>query len=90
MTLRLEVKNLFDAFQQLENSGNQVDPSILSGGIWLALLTTGVGLAVATRTVAINSFFEHRLERAQPLPKFPTEMKEDKLHLTLPIQFALR
>lgn len=30
------------------------------------------------------------LERAQPLPKFPTEMKEDKLHLTLPIQFALR
>ncbi len=30
------------------------------------------------------------LERAQPLPKFPTEMTEDKLHLTLPIQFALR
>jgi len=30
------------------------------------------------------------LERAQPLPKFPAEMKQDKLHLTLPIQFALR
>ena len=30
------------------------------------------------------------LERAQPLPEFPMEMKEDKLHLTLPVQFALR
>ena len=57
------VLGMIDAFQQLENSGNQVDPSILSGGIWLALLTTAVGLAVAMPTVAINSFFERRLER---------------------------
>ena len=57
------VLGMIDAFQQLESSGNQVDPSILSGGIWLALLTTAVGLAVAMPTVAINSFFERRLER---------------------------
>jgi len=57
------VLGMIDAFQQLENAGNQVDPSILSGGIWLALLTTAVGLAVAMPTVAINSFFERRLER---------------------------
>jgi biopolymer transport protein ExbB len=57
------VLGMIDAFQKLENSGNQVDPSILSGGIWLALLTTAVGLAVAMPTVAINSFFERRLER---------------------------
>lgn len=57
------VLGMINAFQQLENSGNQVDPSILSGGIWLALLTTAVGLAVAMPTVAINSFFERRIER---------------------------
>lgn len=57
------VLGMINAFQQLENAGNQVDPSILSGGIWLALLTTAVGLAVAMPTVAINSFFERRLER---------------------------
>ncbi len=57
------VLGMIDAFQQLENSGNQVDPSILSGGIWLALLTTAVGLAVAMPTVAVLSFFERRLER---------------------------
>lgn len=28
------VLGMIDAFQQLESSGNQVDPSILSGGIW--------------------------------------------------------
>ncbi|NVK18447.1 MAG: MotA/TolQ/ExbB proton channel family protein [Methylocystaceae bacterium] len=57
------VLGMISAFQQLENSGNQVDPSILSGGIWLALLTTAVGLAVAMPTVALNSFFERRIER---------------------------
>lgn len=57
------VLGMIDAFQQLENAGNQVDPSILSGGIWLALLTTAVGLGVAMPTVAILSFFERRLER---------------------------
>lgn len=57
------VLGMISAFQQLENAGNQVDPSILSGGIWLALLTTAVGLAVAMPTVALNSFFERRIER---------------------------
>lgn len=57
------VLGMIGAFQQLENAGNQVDPSILSGGIWLALLTTAVGLGVAMPTVALNSFFERRLER---------------------------
>lgn len=57
------VLGMINAFQKLENAGNQVDPSILSGGIWLALLTTAVGLGVAMPTVAINSFFERRLER---------------------------
>ncbi len=41
------VLGMIEAFRRLEESGNQVNPAILSGGIWEALLTTAVGLAVA-------------------------------------------
>src|SRR5690554_6529024 len=51
------------AFQAMERAGNQVDPSILSGGIWEALLTTAVGLAVAIPAVAAHNWLERRLER---------------------------
>lgn len=57
------VLGMIEAFRQLEIAGNQVDPSVLSGGIWLALLTTAVGLAVAVPTFTIHSFFERKLER---------------------------
>ncbi|WP_218048673.1 MotA/TolQ/ExbB proton channel family protein [Curvivirga aplysinae] len=57
------VLGMIEAFQQLEQAGNQVDPSILSGGIWLALLTTAVGLAVAMPTVTIHNFLDRRIER---------------------------
>jgi biopolymer transport protein ExbB len=43
--------------------GSQVDPSILSGGIWEALLTTAVGLAVAIPVVVLCNWFERRVER---------------------------
>ena len=56
------VLGMIEAFQSMESAGEQVDPSVLSGGIWLALLTTAVGLAVAIPTVAILNFFERRLE----------------------------
>lgn len=56
------VLGMIDAFQGMEAAGDQVDPSVLSGGIWLALLTTAVGLAVAIPTVAVLNFFERRLE----------------------------
>ncbi len=45
------VIGMIDAFQALEAGGSQVDPSVLSGGIWTALLTTGIGLAVAIPTM---------------------------------------
>ncbi|MEX2454022.1 MAG: MotA/TolQ/ExbB proton channel family protein [Rhodospirillaceae bacterium] len=57
------VLGMIGAFQALEQAGNKVDPSILSGGIWEALLTTAVGLAVAMPVVAILSFFERVVER---------------------------
>ena len=57
------VLGMIQAFQQLEAAGNQVNPAILSGGIWEALLTTAAGLAVAIPTVAALNWLERRTER---------------------------
>ena len=57
------VLGMIEAFQQLENAGSQVNPAVLSGGIWEALLTTAVGLAVAIPTVAILNWLERRVDR---------------------------
>ncbi len=57
------VLGMISAFQALETAGNQVDPSILSGGIWVALLTTAAGLAVAMPTVTLFNYFDAKLER---------------------------
>jgi biopolymer transport protein ExbB len=57
------VLGMIDAFRQLEEAGNQVNPAILSGGIWVALLTTAAGLAVAIPVVAILNWLERRVER---------------------------
>lgn len=55
------------AFQQMEAAGNQVDPSVLSGGIWQALLTTAVGMAVAIPVVAVHAWLERKTERIAAL-----------------------
>ncbi|MEP5762289.1 MAG: MotA/TolQ/ExbB proton channel family protein [Litoreibacter sp.] len=56
------VLGMIEAFQSLQDAGAQVDPSILAGGIWVALLTTAVGLVVAMPTALILSWFEGRME----------------------------
>ena len=59
------VLGMITAFQQMEAAGNQVNPSVLSGGIWEALLTTAVGLAVAIPAVAILNWLERICERTE-------------------------
>jgi biopolymer transport protein ExbB len=59
------VLGMITAFQALQQSGNNVDPSILAGGIWVALLTTAVGLAVAMPTSIALTYFESRVDRHQ-------------------------
>jgi biopolymer transport protein ExbB len=56
------VLGMIEAFQELQGAGNAVDPSILAGGIWVALLTTAVGLAVAMPVSLILTWFESRVE----------------------------
>ncbi len=56
------VLGMIEAFQSLQDAGSQVDPSLLAGGIWVALLTTAVGLVVAMPTALILSWFEARMD----------------------------
>jgi len=57
------VLGMIQAFQQLEAAGARVDPAILSGGIWQALLTTAAGLTVAIPVVLLHAWLERRVER---------------------------
>jgi biopolymer transport protein ExbB len=57
------VLGMIDAFRALQAAGDAVDPSVLAGGIWVALLTTAAGLAVAMPTALAVSFFESRAAR---------------------------
>ena len=56
------VLGMIEAFRELEAAGSKMDPSLLSGGIWEALLTTAIGLAVAIPTVAVLNLLEQRVD----------------------------
>lgn len=69
------VLGMIEAFRRLSEAGNQVDPSMLSGGIWEALLTTAVGLAVAIPVVVLCNWFERRVDRvAQEMDSLVTQV----------------
>lgn len=57
------VIGMIEAFQALQAADNQVDPAVLSGGIWEALLTTAVGLTVAIPTMLALNWMERTVER---------------------------
>lgn len=57
------VLGMIGAFRALQEAGTAVDPTILAGGIWVALLTTAAGLAVAMPTSLILAWFEGRVTR---------------------------
>ncbi|MFK7793736.1 MAG: MotA/TolQ/ExbB proton channel family protein [Gammaproteobacteria bacterium] len=57
------VLGMIEAFHRLESAGTAVDPAVLSGGIWEALLTTAAGLAVAIPAIIALNWLEHRIER---------------------------
>lgn len=57
------VTGMIRAFRDLEAAGVRVDPSVLSGGIWEALLTTAAGLIIAIPALAVLSLFDNQIER---------------------------
>jgi len=59
------VTGMISAFMSLEEAGSRVDPSILSGGIWEALLTTAFGLAVAIPAMAAFYYLEGEVDHVR-------------------------
>ncbi len=57
------VLGMIEAFRKVEESGAVVDPALLSGGIWQALLTTAFGLTVAIAAMAAFYAFEGVVDR---------------------------
>jgi biopolymer transport protein ExbB len=55
------VLGMIEAFQALQAAGATVDPSALAGGIWVALLTTAVGLGVAMPASLCLTYLESRV-----------------------------
>jgi biopolymer transport protein ExbB len=56
------ILGMIEAFQALQSSGAQADPTALAGGIWEALLTTALGLAVAIPAIVASTLAENRVE----------------------------
>ncbi|MEM8844241.1 MAG: MotA/TolQ/ExbB proton channel family protein [Pseudomonadota bacterium] len=56
------VLGMIEAFHRLEEAGTTVDPAVLSGGIWEALLTTAAGLAVAIPAILVLNWLEQRID----------------------------
>ena len=69
------VIGMIDSFNELELGGSLVDPSILAGGIWTALLTTAMGLIVAIPALISHYFFDKKLTNStQSLSVFLTKL----------------
>jgi biopolymer transport protein ExbB len=56
------VIGMVQAFSKVAEYQGQVDPGVLAGGIWVALLTTAAGLAVAIPAVIMLHYFEKKIE----------------------------
>lgn len=57
------VTGMIRAFQQIQNLQGNVNPSVLAGGIWEALLTTAFGLAVGILALFAYNFLINRIKR---------------------------
>lgn len=58
------VLGMVEAFKAMELAGANVDPAVLSGGIWKALSTTAAGLIVAIPAFIIHSWFDRKTEKS--------------------------
>ncbi|MCU7796769.1 MAG: MotA/TolQ/ExbB proton channel family protein [Candidatus Thiodiazotropha sp. (ex Myrtea spinifera)] len=57
------ITGMIKAFMVIEQAGGKVDAQALAGGIWEAMITTGVGLAVAIPLLILLHFLEGGVER---------------------------
>lgn len=63
------VLGMIEAFAQMEGAGAAIDPTILAGGIWEALLTTAFGLAIAIPSLAAYYLLDSQVEKVRAAMK---------------------
>ena len=69
------VTGMIKAFMVIQELGGKVNASVLAGGIWEAMLTTALGLAVALPTVIAYNYLVGKVE------KFSHEMQDSSMEL---------
>ncbi len=57
------VIGMIKAFMVIQQMGGKVNAAVLAGGIWEAMLTTALGLAVALPTMVAHSYLVARIDR---------------------------
>ena len=57
------VLGMIKAFMVIQEMGGKVNAAVLAGGIWEAMLTTALGLAVALPTMVAHSYLSARVDR---------------------------
>lgn len=57
------ILGMIKAFMVIQEMGGKVNASVLAGGIWEAMLTTALGLAVALPTMVAHSYLNARVDR---------------------------
>ncbi|OEU61922.1 MAG: biopolymer transporter ExbB, partial [Desulfobacterales bacterium S5133MH16] len=57
------VLGMIKAFMVIQEMGGKVNAAVLAGGIWEAMLTTALGLAVALPTMVAHSYLVSRVDR---------------------------
>ncbi len=76
------------AFMTVQQAGSSVDPSVLSGGIWQALLTTAFGLTVAIPSMAAFYVLEGEIDKVRATMKDVSVrvlVRYDKLSIAEPL-----
>jgi biopolymer transport protein ExbB len=61
------VLGMIQAFAQVERFGANVNPALLAGGIWQALLTTAYGLTVAIPAMSVSYLLQNRVEQVREM-----------------------
>lgn len=73
---------MIKAFMVIEQAGGQVDAQALAGGIWEAMLTTGVGLAVAIPVLLLLHLLESAADkRAHNMRHYASLLLEHLPHI---------
>jgi biopolymer transport protein ExbB len=77
------VVGMIKAFMVIQQMGGKVNAAVLAGGIWEAMLTTALGLAVALPTMVAHSYLVARVDKYEArlndgAVRFMTEMDHKK------------